>query len=54
MSHSVYNITVLKHRCVLTEYNTLYKFVTTQRDDLCQKLVCFIYTTYSPQKKTEL
>ena len=22
--------------CVLTEYNTLYKFVTTQRDGVCQ------------------
>ena len=24
------------YSCVLTECNTLYKFVTTQRDDLCQ------------------
>jgi len=32
----IYNITVLIHGCVLTEYNTLYKFVTTQRDGLCQ------------------
>jgi len=24
------------YSCVLTEYNTLYKFVTTQGDGLCQ------------------
>jgi len=34
MSHSIYNITVLIYCCVLTEYNTLYKFVTKQRVDL--------------------
>ena len=33
----MYNITALIYSCVATEYNTLYKFVTTQRDDLCQK-----------------
>jgi len=31
----IYNITVLIYCCVLTVYNTLYKFVTTK---LCQKL----------------
>ena len=28
---------VLIYCCVLMVYNTLYKFVTTQRDGLCQK-----------------
>jgi len=32
----VYNITVLIYSCVLTECNTLYKFVTTQWDGFCQ------------------
>jgi len=34
----IYNITVLIYSCVLTEYKTLYKFVTTQWDGLCQIL----------------
>jgi len=34
---NIYYITVLIYSCVLTEYNTIYKFVTTQRDDFCQK-----------------
>ena len=33
----IYNITELIYCCVLTVFNTLYKFVTTQRDDLCKK-----------------
>jgi hypothetical protein len=33
----IYNITVLIYFYVLAEYNTLYKFVTTQRDGLCKK-----------------
>jgi len=32
----IYNITVLIYSYVLTEYNTLYRFVTTQREGLCQ------------------
>ena len=32
----IYYITVLIYFCVLTVYNTLYKSVTTQQDDLCQ------------------
>ena len=36
-----YYITVLLYCCVLTVYNTLYKFVTTQRDGFCQiRQVC--------------
>jgi len=33
----MYYITVLVYCCVLTVYNTLYKFVTTQRNGLCPK-----------------
>ena len=32
----IYNITALIYCCVLTVYNTLYKFVTAQLDDLYQ------------------
>jgi len=34
---SIYYITILIYCCVLTGYNTLYKFVNTQPDGLCQK-----------------
>ena len=37
----IYIITVLIYNCVLTEYNALYKFITTQRDGLCQTQVYF-------------
>jgi len=36
-SEFIYNITLLIYCCVLTEHNTLCKFVSTQRDGLCQK-----------------
>jgi len=38
----IYFVTVLRYFCVLTVYNTLYKFVNTQRDGLCQKINKFM------------
>jgi len=32
-------LTALIYSCILTEYNTLYKFVTTQRNNLCQIVI---------------
>ena len=40
-----YYITVLIYCCVLTLYNTLFKFVTTQRYGLCQKKKQIILTS---------
>ena len=49
----IYGNTVLIYSCVLTEYNTVYKFVTTRWDGLCQILLLvterfyYVVPTYS-------
>ena len=55
----IYCITILIYCCVLTVYNTLYKFVNTQRDGLSLKKRYCIYLwtgenfTHNSQQNTE-